>query len=232
LLALVAVGGLAGACRRAPLHEEKTGTGFPDGGGIAGTGADAGSVGGAGGQGPTGSGGTFDAGVADHVVDEPGNDGFSIGPIRDTCPVAPPSHACPTDRPTAGSRCQVLRAICEYGGADFFCRDRWRCADDGTWQLMTPGCADRCPPAMPGDGSACDVAAWCSYPAQVMCICVPTRGSWSCKSALDPECPELAPLHGSGCDLGRKRCSYGHCEGVAAMCCEGAWNTGQAPCGE
>jgi len=229
VLGVASLACVAGGCRRAPLHNEQ-GTGVVDAGGVAGSGA--GGAGGAGGQGPTGSGGTFDAGVADHVVDEPGNDGFSIGPIRETCPVAPPSHACPIDRPTAGTGCTALRAVCEYGGADVSCRDRWRCADNGIWELSTPGCADRCPPAMPDVGSACDVGAWCSYPEQVLCICPKNPGTWACTSVPDPECPDRIPLHGSACDRGGKRCSYGRCNGFTATCCNGAWATGLSPCGE
>jgi len=225
----VAVVSIAGACRRAPLHDEP-GTAVLGAGGVRG--ADAGGVGGAAGQGPIGTDAAVDGGFADRVVDEPGDDGFSIGPIRETCPAAAPSQACPIERPVLGSACPVIQAICEYGGADVWCRDRWRCADNRTWQVDASACADRCPAATPGDGSACAVAAWCDYSGQTLCICEPNRGSWSCTSKPDPACPDLLPLHGSPCDQTGKSCAYGVCDAFAAMCCSGAWITGRAPCSE
>src|SRR5262245_54425725 len=137
VLGVTALACVAGGCRRAPLHEE-TGTGvLPDAGGVPGMDAR-----GADGASPI----AVDAFSADHAVDEPMSEGgIFIGPTIDTCPSAPPSHGCPIDRPTAGAPCAALRAVCEYGGDDVACRDRWRCSDEGTWVLSTPGCADRCP---------------------------------------------------------------------------------------
>jgi hypothetical protein len=222
---------LGGGCKRAVL-------GDPDAGGAGMVRLDAGSpavdVGGQSAADASGS----DLGV-DRSADGTALDGIVFIPVpgRGGCENAPPAGICPIDRPETGSACASTGAICEYGGADLWCRDGLRCAEDLTWQPAPPGCgaevAGRCPSTTPDSGSACDREVWCGYPDQTICVCnssEPMR--WWCGSArIDPECPGQLPLHGSRCDRDGQHCYYGGCFYVG-ICCGGSWVSAPAPCSE
>lgn len=220
LLAVVGSVCLGGGCQRALLGDG-SGTGQLDAGRFPG--ADAGGI--ADGKGQTGIDVAVDA-------DGPASDAIVLGPAHGACPATASSPVCPTGPPPPGSECPVSGAVCEYGGSDIWCREKWLCAGDRTWQPLALGCADRCPETTPDHGAPCDVGAWCSYPAQTLCICGTSPGWWACASYPEPGCPDRLPLTGGPCDPGRKSCSYGGCGGYRAFCCGGSWATAPAPCSE
>ena len=183
------------------------------------------------------AGGPVDAPVADG----PAIDGITIGPtFSGNCATAPARGTCPIDRPIVGSACPVAGTTCEYGGGhDVWCRDRWTCAEDRTWQPGRRECADRCTAEIPVAGSACDGAVAdvpCSYASQALCVCFGNSDSkqWYCATAgTDPTCPDQLPLYGSPCDDRRNSCRYGPgCGGYNAICCGGSWITFLVACSE
>jgi len=225
LVAIVAAGG---GCKRATLG------GAPDGGVITPTGdggvavaGDGGTVIGADGPGA----GDRNAPLVDAGADGSATDALHWLPPGGLyhCPSVPSVPSCPADRPAEMSACPLAGITCEYGGRDIACRSRWICADDLTWQPAKAECADalatRCPDQAPAGGSACDVDAYCSYPAHTVCSCNSALGYWVCQSVFNVPagCPDELPFYGAPCEQDQLVCRYNLCIGYTAICCGGTW---------
>jgi hypothetical protein len=139
------------------------------------------------------------------------------------------SSPCPVEAPEDQSACTAATPdSCYWKGVACSCfaddpgnGNPGRGAPSRSWSCV--GTPDRCPDAVPMDGAPCRNlgGASCPYSAQDYCVCVQGQGrnsggdlSWSCSSAVNDDCPLLAPIPGSqprrtpSCDMAIE-CSYG-----------------------
>jgi hypothetical protein len=164
---------------------------------------------------------------------------------RRPAPLPPP--VCPLAEPTLGEPCPSDELECSYGGTvSTHCRHLFRCAE-GQWQARErfdycQSLPEQFCPAEPRHLADCTTGSFnpyvpCEYANAVSCYrfgpMFGGRGRWECFGPpQNPDCPEVIPNLGDGCEIRGQYCNYGAYDASCASpysdvyCYEGAWEDG------